>query len=459
MAQIDKTIFRQYDIRGIFGKDLTEETVFLIAKAVGSYLTRRGLRRIVIGRDARLSSPQLRDWMVKGLVSCGMEIMDIGTVPTPVTYFAIYHFDMEGGVMITGSHNPPEYNGFKILAGKETLYGDQIQQLYEIIQKEDFVEGRGKVEEKNVIPTYQDFLVKNVKQQRPLKIVLDGGNGTGCWVAKDIFARLGNEVIPLYCEMDGRFPNHHPDPTIPENLKDMIEIVKKEGADLGIAYDGDADRIGVVDEKGRILFGDQILMILMRDVLESNPGAKIISDVKASKFLFEEIKRLGGVPIMWKTGHSLIKKKMKEEGALLAGEMSGHMFFADRYYGFDDAIYASVRLVEYLSKSGKKLSEIFDELPKAYSTPEIRFEFTEEGKFMLVEEIKRILLQRYPDYEVVDIDGIRINYPDGWALARPSNTQPVIVLRFEAQTQEALERIKKEFEEIIEEAKQRLQVK
>ncbi len=456
MAKVDRTIFRQYDIRGIFEKDLTENTVKLIGKAVGTYLARKGLKDIIVGRDARLSSPTLRDWLVEGLLQTGMEVTDIGVVPTPVCYFAIYHFDKEGGVMITGSHNPPEYNGFKILASKETLYGEEIQKLREIIEKEDFVEGKGSVREQDVIPVYQDFVVKNIKQKRPLKLVIDGGNGTGCYVAKGIFEKLGNQVIPLYCEMDGRFPHHHPDPTVPEFLKDLIDTVKKEGADLGIAYDGDADRIGVVDEKGRILYGDQILMILMRDVLEANPGAKIISDVKASKFLFEEVERLGGKPIMWKTGHSLIKKKMKEEGALLAGEMSGHMFFADRYYGFDDAIYASARLVEYLSKVEKKLSEIYDELPKAYSTPEIRFEFTEEGKFKLVEEVKRILRQRHPDFQVVDIDGIRINYPDGWALARPSNTQPVIVLRFEASSPEALERIRREMEEVIEEAKKRI---
>ncbi len=456
MAKVDRTIFRQYDIRGIFEKDLTEDTVKLIGKAIGTYLARKGFRNIIVGRDARLSSPALRNWLVEGLLQTGMRVTDIGVVPTPVCYFAIYHFDKEGGVMITGSHNPPEYNGFKILAGKETLYGEEIQKLREIIEKEDFVEGEGSVELQDVVPVYQEFIVKNIKQKRPLKLVIDGGNGTGCYVARGIFEALGNQVIPLYCEMDGRFPHHHPDPTVPEYLKDLIETVKREGADLGIAYDGDADRIGVVDEKGRILYGDQILMILMRDVLEANPGAKIISDVKASKFLFEEVERLGGKPIMWKTGHSLIKKKMKEEGALLAGEMSGHMFFADRYYGFDDAIYASARLVEYLSKVEKKLSEIYDELPKAYSTPEIRFEFTEEGKFKLVEEVKKILRQRHPDYQVVDIDGIRINYPDGWALARPSNTQPVIVLRFEASSPEALERIKREMEEAIEEAKKRV---
>ncbi len=451
MAKVKEHIFRNYDIRGIFQEDLNEETVFLIGKAIGTYIRRKGGKEIVVGRDGRLSSPALRDWLVKGIVSTGLNVVDIGMVPTPLTYFAIFHWEKDGGVMITGSHNPPEYNGFKVLCGKETLYGPEIKSLYELIEKEDFEEGEGKVKAREVVQVYINFVLANVHPKRKLKIVIDGGNGVGCFVARELFERMGHEVHPLYCEVDGRFPNHHPDPTVPENMRDLSRKTLSIKADLGIGYDGDADRLGVVDDRGRLLFGDQIMMILIRDVLGKNPGAKIISDVKASKFLFEEIKRLGGVPIMWKTGHSFIKKKMREEGALLAGEMSGHIFYNDRYYGFDDAIYSSARLVEYLSGLNESLSAIVDSLPRSFSTPEIRIETTEERKFSVVEKVKEKLQGLHPDYPVVDIDGVRIEYPDGWALVRASNTQPVLVLRFEASSSQALERIRKEVEGIVRE--------
>ncbi len=451
MAEISPYIFRNYDIRGIFEKELTKDTVSLIGRAIGSYVRRRCGKEIVVGRDGRLSSPQLRDWLVDGIISTGVDVVDIGMVPTPLTYFAIFHWEKDGGVMITGSHNPPEYNGFKILCGKETLYGQQIKELYKIIERDDFEEGKGKVKNREVVQVYINFVLANVHPSRRMKIVVDGGNGVGCFVAKELFERMGHEVHPLYCEVDGRFPNHHPDPTVPENMKELSRKTVSLKAEVGIGYDGDADRLGVVDDRGRLLFGDQIMMILIRDVLQKNPGAKIISDVKASKFLFEEIKRLGGVPIMWKTGHSFIKKKMKEEGALLAGEMSGHIFYADRYYGFDDAIYSSARLLEYLSNINEPLSSIVDSLPKAFSTPEIRVETTEERKFKAVEKIKEKLRELHPDYPVIDIDGVRIEYPDGWALVRASNTQPVLVLRFEASSPEALDRIRKEVEGIVRE--------
>ncbi len=451
MAEISPYIFRNYDIRGIFEKELTKDTVSLIGRAIGSYVRRRCGKEIVVGRDGRLSSPQLRDWLVDGIISTGVDVVDIGMVPTPLTYFAIFHWEKDGGVMITGSHNPPEYNGFKILCGKETLYGQQIKELYKIIERDDFEEGKGKVKNREVVQVYINFVLANVHPSRRMKIVVDGGNGVGCFVAKELFERMGHEVHTLYCEVDGRFPNHHPDPTVPENMKELSRKTVSLKAEVGIGYDGDADRLGVVDDRGRLLFGDQIMMILIRDVLQKNPGAKIISDVKASKFLFEEIKRLGGVPIMWKTGHSFIKKKMKEEGALLAGEMSGHIFYADRYYGFDDAIYSSARLLEYLSNINEPLSSIVDSLPKAFSTPEIRVETTEERKFEAVEKIKEKLRELHPDYPVIDIDGVRIEYPDGWALVRASNTQPVLVLRFEASSPEALDRIRKEVEGIVRE--------
>lgn len=451
MAKIESYIFRNYDIRGIFEKELREDSVRLIGRAIGTYIKRRKGREIVVGRDGRLSSPTIRDWLISGLLSTGINVIDVGMVPTPLTYFAIYHWDKDGGVMITGSHNPPDYNGFKVLCGKETLYGPEIKSLYELIEKDDFEKGEGKVTERDIIKEYQEYVVENIKQQRPMKLVIDGGNGVGCFVAKDIFLALGNKIETLFCEVDGNFPNHHPDPTVPENMKSLQEKVVEQGADFGIAYDGDADRLGIVDDRGRLLFGDQIVMILARQVLKAHKGAKIISDVKASKFLFEEIKKLGGQPIMWKTGHSFIKKKMKEEKALLAGEMSGHIFFADRYYGFDDAIYSSARFVEYLSSLDMKLSEIVDNLPKAFSTPEIRVEAKEETKFKVVAEVKKRLESLHPDYPVIDIDGVRIEYPDGWALVRASNTQPVLVLRFEAASKDSLDRIRKEVEGILKE--------
>ena len=451
MAKIAAHIFRNYDIRGIFEKELTQDAVFLIGKSIGTYIKRRDGKEIVVGRDGRLSSPKLRDWLIDGIMSAGVDVVDIGMVPTPLTYFAIFHWEKDGGVMITGSHNPPEYNGFKVLCGKETLYGPEIKELYKIIEQDDFEEGKGKVKKREVVQVYINFVLANVHPSRRMKIVVDGGNGVGCFVAKELFERMGHEVHPLYCEVDGRFPNHHPDPTVPENMEELSKKTVSLKAEVGIGYDGDADRLGVVDDRGRLLFGDQILMILIRDVLQKNPGAKIISDVKASKFLFEEIKRLGGTPIMWKTGHSFIKKKMKEEGALLAGEMSGHIFYADRYYGFDDAIYSSARLLEYLSNIKEPLSSIVDSLPKAFSTPEIRVETTEERKFKAVEKIKEKLRELHPDYPVIDIDGVRIEYPDGWALVRASNTQPVLVLRFEASSPEALDKIRKEVEAVVRE--------
>ncbi len=451
MAKIASHIFRNYDIRGIFEKELHQEAVFLIGKSIGSYIKRGCGKEIVVGRDGRLSSPKLRDWLVDGITSTGVDVVDIGMVPTPLTYFAIFHWEKDGGVMITGSHNPPDYNGFKVLCGKETLYGPEIKELYRIIEKDDFEEGEGKVKKREVVQVYINFVLANVHPSRKMKIVVDGGNGVGCFVARELFERMGHEVHTLYCEVDGRFPNHHPDPTVPENMKELSRKTVSLKAEVGIGYDGDADRLGVVDDKGRLLFGDQIMMVLIRDVLQKNPGAKIISDVKASKFLFEEIKRLGGIPIMWKTGHSFIKKKMKEEGALLAGEMSGHIFYADRYYGFDDAIYSSARLLEYLSNVNEPLSSIVDSLPRSFSTPEIRVETTEERKFEAVEKIKEKLRELHPDYPVIDIDGVRIEYPDGWALVRASNTQPVLVLRFEASSPEALERIRKEVEGVVRE--------
>jgi len=432
-------IFREYDIRGVVEKDLSPEVVKRLGQGYATYLSRFRKKKIVVGRDGRLSSPSLRDSLIQGLLAGGMEIIDIGVCPTPVFYFSLFHFDQEGGIMITGSHNPPEFNGFKVCVGKETIYGEEIQNLRRIIEEGNFVQGSGTITYKEIIPTYQDYLWQNIRLQRKIKIVIDSGNGTAGAVAPKIFRTLGCEVEELYSEIDGRFPNHHPDPTIPENMKDLITKVKETGAEVGFGYDGDADRIGVVDHLGNIIWGDQLLILFARDILKKNPGATIISEVKCSQNLYEDIARHGGRGIMWKAGHSLLKSKMKAEKALLGGEMSGHIFFADRYFGYDDAIYASGRLLEILSQTEKRIPELFSDLPKTYSTPEIRVDCPDEIKFNLVEKVRDSFRQEYP---IVDVDGVRIIFPDGWGLVRASNTQPVLVLRFEARSPERLKEIR-----------------
>jgi phosphomannomutase/phosphoglucomutase len=447
-VNINPDIFRQYDIRGIVDKDLTPETVELLGKGIGTCFRQNNRKEVALGRDCRLSSPRFFEILTKGLHSTGCEVVDLGIIPTPLLYFTMYFKKKEAGIIITGSHNPPEYNGFKIMIGEETLFGDAIQDIYTIIKNRDFIEDQTDIKKTyNIIPEYHDYTLKDIKLEKKIKVVVDAGNGTAGVVASPLFKKLGCDVTELYCEMDGTFPNHHPDPTLPAALKELIEKVAEIKADVGIAFDGDGDRIGVIDDKGTILWGDQLLIVFSRDVLPSHPGAAVISEVKASKLLYEEIERLGGRPIMWKTGHSLIKKKIKEEKALLAGEMSGHIFFADRYFGFDDAIYSSARLLEILSRSDKKLSEILSDLPQTFTTPEIRIYASDEVKFKIVEEVKKELARKYP---IIDIDGVRAKYPAGWALVRPSNTQEVLVLRFEAETQEDLAAIKKEVEETLE---------
>jgi len=451
---LNPEIFRQYDIRGVVGKDLTEEKVEVLGKGIGTYLRGRQCQQVAVGADCRLSSPAFAKSLSRGLISTGCDVVDLGTIPTPLLYFSIYNNNLESGVMITGSHNPPEFNGFKIMAGKQTLFGDDIQDIFQLIKKETFIsDKKGKVTTLYINPEYHDYVVNNIKLKKKLKVVVDAGNGTGGAVAVPIFKELGCEVIELYCEMDGNFPNHHPDPTLPEALEDLIKKVEETGADLGFAYDGDSDRIGVIDDAGNIIWGDKLMILLSRDIVPANPGAVIISEVKASQLLYDEIEKLGGRPIMWKTGHSLIKKKIQEEHALLAGEMSGHIFFADRFFGFDDAIYSSARVLEILSRSDKKLSLMLSDLPKTYVTPEIRVYASDEVKFKIVEKVKNTLSQKYP---VIDIDGVRAIYPSGWALVRASNTQGSLVLRFEANTQEELDSMRKEVEGIIEDAIRKL---
>ena len=450
---INPSIFREYDIRGIVGQDLDEAIVRTLGRAIGTYFLGRGKREIVMGRDCRLSSPSFAEALAAGLLATGCNVTDIGIVPTPLMYFGIFFKRLEAGVMITGSHNPPEHNGFKMMAGEETLSGADIQAIRGIIAGGKYAEGKGVRKPYDLVPEYLDHIVGNVKLGRKLKVVVDAGNGTGGVVAVPLFRRLGCEVVELYCDMDGRFPNHHADPTLPEAMKDLTAKVLETGADLGIGLDGDADRVGVIDDKGKIIWGDQLMVVFARDLLPANPGAAVISEVKASKVLYDEIARLGGRPIMWKAGHSLIKKKIREEKALFAGEMSGHIFFADRWFGFDDAIYASARLLEILSKTPRKLSEILSDLPKTFTTPEIRVYASDEVKFHIADEVRKELAKTHP---VIDIDGVRALFPKGWGLVRPSNTQALLVLRFEGETEADLEAIQKEVRGVLAEVISRL---
>ena len=443
---INPKIFREYDIRGIVGQDLDETVVETLGRAMGTFFLGRGQKDVAVGRDCRLSSPGFGAALIRGLLATGCDVADLGVVPTPLLYFSVFFKKKEAGVMITGSHNPPEHNGFKMMSGEDTLYGKTIQALYEIVRKGVFPRGEGRVASLDVVSEYQDYVARNVQFSRPVKVVIDAGNGTGGAVAVPLLRKMGADVVDIFCEPDGRFPNHHPDPTLPEAMEKLIAKVRESGAELGIGYDGDADRIGVVDDEGRILWGDQLLILFARDILPARPGAAVISEVKASKVLYEEIERLGGRPIMWRTGHSLIKQKIKEEKAPLAGEMSGHIFFADRWFGFDDAIYASARLLEILSRSKTKLSAMMADLPKTSSTPEIRIYASDEVKFKIVDEVRRELAARYP---VIDIDGVRAIFPKGWGLVRASNTQAVIVVRFEADTEADLAAIQKEVRGVL----------
>jgi phosphomannomutase/phosphoglucomutase len=453
--RIKPEIFRQYDIRGIVDKDLTQETVEILGKAIGTYFRRQNRSHVAVGRDCRLSSPSFSESLSRGILTTGCDVTELGTVPTPLLYFSIYYKKIAAGVMITGSHNPPEYNGFKMMSGEDTLYGPDIQDIYQIIASRSFIEDKiGSKKSYDIVPEYSDYVVKNIHLTKKLKVVVDAGNGTGGVVAVPILKKLGCDVKELFCEMDGHFPNHHPDPTLPEALETLIMEVRESGADAGIAFDGDADRIGVIDDKGKIIWGDQLMILFTRDILPSHPGAAVISEVKASKLLYDEIAKLGGRPIMWKTGHSFIKKKIRQEKALIAGEMSGHIFFADRFFGFDDAIYSSARLLEILSRSEQKLSAMLTDLPKTFHTPEIRIYASDAVKFIIVEAVKKDLAEKYP---IVDIDGVRAQFPKGWGLVRASNTQEALVLRFEADTEKDLEDIRKETEETVERAIQRLE--
>ncbi len=445
------TIFREYDIRGIADSELLSPDVEQLGRGLGTYLARHsGGRKINVGRDCRLSGARLRDALVKGLLAAGCDVTDIGVVPTPILYFSAQHLKADGAIMITGSHNPAEYNGFKSVCGTGTLHGEAIQEVLHIIESQDFEQGDGRLNTTDVVTAYVDEIADQFRFDRRIKVVADAGNGTAGPAMHRIFEKLNLDVTELFFNMDGNFPNHHPDPTVPANLAKLIEKVRQTGAELGIAFDGDADRIGAVDEHGNVVYGDMLLLIYAREILERKPGATFIGEVKCSQLMYDFINQWGGNAIMYKTGHSLIKAKMKEEHAELAGEMSGHMFFADRYRGYDDALYSACRLIEIVAKSGRPLSAQLDGIPKTVSTPEIRVDCPDEQKFDLVRRVaghfKRI-------HKTVDIDGVRVIFPEGWGLLRASNTQPVLVMRFEAANERLLRQYQTEVEVALEEAR------
>jgi phosphomannomutase/phosphoglucomutase len=446
-------MFREYDIRGIAGRDMTEADVLRIGKGVATFLRQNGCSTVAVGRDCRVTSDRYAEKIIQGLQSTGCSVTDIGVCPTPVLYYSIQHLKKEGGVMITASHNPPEYNGFKICLGTDSVYGQDIQKILAIIEAGQFLEGTGALATEDVLTPYKAYVENNIQLKRPLRVGVDGGNGTAGPVAVPIIKQLGCRVYDLYCDMDGTFPNHEADPTVLGNMQDLIELVRREGLDVGIGYDGDGDRIGVVDEKGGIVYGDRLMILFAREILSRKPGATFISEVKCSKTLYDDIEKNGGRAIMWKTGHSLIKKKMKLEKAELAGEMSGHMFFADRYLGYDDAAYATCRLLEILAASEKSLSQLLSDIPQTFTTPEIRVECPDDLKFKLVEQVTAFFRKRYP---VIDIDGVRVLFDDGWGLVRASNTQPALVLRFEAMTRERLKEIRDLVESTLADIRQSL---
>lgn len=444
------TIFREYDIRGIADAELTSPDVEQLGRGLGTYLLRNRGKKVNVGRDVRLSSERLRNALVKGLLAAGCDVTDIGVVPTPVLYFSSQYLNSDGAVMITGSHNPPEYNGFKSMCGQDTLHGETIQAVRELIERRDFESGAGRESTYEVVTPYVDEIAAQFATlARRVKVVADAGNGCAGPVIHRIFKKINVDASELFFEMNGAFPNHHPDPTVPENLKALIAKVRETGAELGIAFDGDSDRIGAVDENGNVIYGDMLLLIYGREILTRKPGSTFIGEVKCSQLMYDELNKLGGRAIMYKTGHSLIKAKMKQEHAELAGEMSGHMFFGDRYRGYDDALYAACRLIEIVAASGKPLSAQLAGLPKMVSTPEIRIDCPDEIKFDVV---ARVAERFQKTHKTIDVDGVRMIFPHGWGLVRASNTQPVLVLRFEAENEALLNQYRAEVEQVLKDA-------
>ena len=450
LQNLPKEIFKAYDIRGIVGKTLTSEVVEAIGHAIGSEASARGQRTIAIGRDGRLSGPELIAALARGIRKSGIDVIDVGRVPTPMVYFAAFHLRTDCAVMLTGSHNPPDYNGLKMVLAGETLSGEAIQRLRQRIEQNDLTHGAGSYSQQDVSADYIARIVSDVKLTRPMRITVDCGNGVAGDYAALLYRQLGCTVQEMYCEVDGHFPNHHPDPSQPENLQDLITALSSNDSELGLAFDGDGDRLGVVTRDGKIIFPDRQLMLFAADVLSRNPGAEIIFDVKSTRNLFDWIRQHGGKPTLWKTGHSLVKAKMRETGALLAGEMSGHMFFKERWYGFDDGLYTGARLLEILSKV-KDPGATLNALPDAFCTPELHIHTAEGENHALLAQLQESA--KFPDArEVITLDGLRVEYADGFGLARPSNTTPVIVLRFEADTENALQRIQSDFRRIFQQA-------
>ena len=448
--KINRKIFREYDIRGVYESDIKGDLPYFIGRAFASYVRRKNISEVSVGGDNRLTTPEIKEKLTKGLTDSGVNVIDIGIVPTPLLYFSVHFYKYGSGIMVTASHNPPEFNGFKMILSEGSLYGNEIQKIADMIEIEDFEKGNGKVEIKEVIDDYIRFMEERFKFNKKFKVGIDTGNGTVGPLIEKLFKKIGIEFIGLYMESDGHFPNHLPDPVVPENLKDLIEIVKKYNLDCGFGFDGDGDRLGVIDENGNILWGDQLLIVYAKEILKEKKGEKIIFDVKCSRALEEEIEKMGGIPLMWKTGHSLIENKLHQEKAPIAGELSGHLYFADEYFGYDDAIYASLRLLRIMDKEEKRLSEFFVNVKKYYSTPEIRIEVSDDNKFEIVEKIKNYFSKKY---KINDIDGVKVYYPNGWALVRASNTQPALVVRIEGETERELEKIKEEFMEVIEKFK------
>lgn len=445
------TIFREYDIRGIADLEMLSPDVVNLGRAIGTYMRRHSGPKVSLGRDVRLSGTRLHTALLAGLVDSGCQVTDIGVVPTPVLYYSVHHLHTDAGVMITGSHNPAEYNGFKMMTSSKSVFGEAIQEIQQILVNHDFLTGEGSVNHADAVTPYvNEVAAQFSKLSRRVKVVIDAGNGTGGPVMQRILDQINVDATPLFFEPDGRFPNHHPDPTVLENLEHLAHAVREQKAELGIAFDGDTDRIGAVDEHGTVVYGDFLLLIYAREILTRKPGSTFIGEVKCSQVMYDELEKLGGRPIMYKTGHSLIKTKMKAEHAELAGEMSGHMFFADRYYGFDDAMYAACRLLEIVADSGKPLSAQVAGLPKTVSTPELRIDCPDEEKFDVV---ARLALRYKATHNVVDVDGVRVLFDKGWGLVRASNTQPVLVMRFEATDDAALNAYRQEMEQAVAEAK------
>jgi len=439
-------VFRQYDIRGVVNKDLDEAFATRLGQAFGTYSLQHGENKVIVGSDNRISSPSLKAAVVNGLTSTGCDVIDIGTVISPIFYFAREHYGINPGIMVTASHNPSEFNGFKVAFGPGTMYGEEIQNLRLMMEEENFSSGNGSVTSMDPAEDYINTIANKIHLSKELRVGIDCGNGTASLFAERLFARLGVKVYPIYCTSDPAFPNHFPDPVKPENLVDLRELVLREKLDLGIGFDGDGDRIGVVDDKGNIIFGDMLMILYWREIMPKYPGTTAIVEVKCSEALVDEIKKLGGKPMFYKTGHSLIKAKMRELGAIFTGEMSGHMFFADEYYGFDDAFYAAARLLRILSNSDKKLSELLSDVPKYFSTPELRIACPEEEKFDKIQAVKQYFAGKYP---IIDVDGARIVFTDGWGLVRCSNTGPELIVRCESKSEEGLERIKAEIQNAL----------